>query len=423
MEYEIKKGAKSTVEITVTVEEERLKEFRKKACDEISRDVKVKGFRPGHVPMHVLEQHIDAKYIEAHTEELAIQKTYAEVVIKEKIQVVSRPKVKIETHSPLKYIAEAAVMPEVEVKDYKGIKVKKEEIKVTKKEIDEIMEDLKKQTTHYHDVDRAAKKGDRAEIDFEGFDKDGKSVENTKSKNHPVIIGENSLIPGFEDHIVGMKKDQEKEFDITFPKDYQQKDFQGKTLKFKIKLGRIEEAHAPEVNEEFVEKITGKKDTVKSLEDEIEKNLIARKTQENQQAQENEYIEKLLKVTKAELPEALIDEEVEFIIADMKENITMKGMEFEKFLEQAKTTMEDLRKKYRPEAERRIKIRLALQYIIKEEDIKATDAEIEKEFAAVKANYPQEHQEKVEGDFIKGELRSQLYNKIALGKLFEKVLG
>lgn len=422
MQYELKKLPKSEIELKVTVSEDEMREYHKKASDEISKDVKVKGFRPGHVPPHILEEYIDKKYIEARAQEIAVQKSYTEAVIKEKLPVVSRPKVHIESDSPLTYTAKVAVLPEVEIKDYKSIKVKKEEAKVTDKEIDAVIEDMKKYGTTYKEVDRAAEKGDRVEVDFEGFDKDGVAVPNTKSQNHPVIIGAGTLVPGFEDELVGLKKGEKKEFEITFPKDYAKESFRGKNLKFKVEIKMVEEATVPEFNEALIEKMTGKKQSIEEFKTEIKGNILARKTEEAKQKQENEYIEQLLKKAKVELPESLIDEEVEYILLDMKDDIQARGVEFAKFLEQAKVTEDDLRKKYRPEGEKRIKIRLSLQYLIKEEGIKVDDAEIQGEFEQIKAMYPPNQSDKIQKEFDSGKMKNQLTNRIALRKLFERVL-
>jgi trigger factor len=423
MDSKIKKLPKSEIEITITVPEDKMHEFRKKACDEISKEVKVKGFRPGHVPPHVLENYVEKKYIDARTEEIAIQRTYAEVVIKENIQVVSRPKVKIEKQNPLVFVATAAVLPEVEVKDYKSIKIPKKEVKVEEKDIQTVITDMKKYGTTYKDVDRAAKKEDRVEVDFEGFDENSKPVPQTKSENHPVILGGESLIPGFEDQLIGMKKHEKKEFDIKFPKDYGKKEFQSRTLKFKTHVKRIEEPTIPELNEELIEKMTGKKQKIEDFKQDIEKNIKAKKEQEAIIGRENLYIEELLKKTLIEVPEALMDEEAQFILEDIKKEVSMKGIEFDKFLEQTKTTEDDLRKKYRPEAEKRIKIRLAIQFLIKQEKITVKDEEVKAQFDKIRAQYPPAEHPKIEKEFESGGLKVQLNNKIALGKLFEKVLN
>lgn len=423
MDYTVKKLPKSEVEIKVVITPEDLQKHYEKASEDISKEVNIKGFRPGHVPKEVLEQHVDKKHIEAHAQELAVQRTYADIVVKENLQVISRPQIKIEKEDPFTYVAVVAIMPGVEVKDYKSIKIEKKEPKVTEKDIEEVLKDLQKYSTIYKDVEREAKKGDRVEVDFEGFDEGGKAVPSTKSQNHPVVLGENTLIPGFEDNLVGLKKDGKKEFDITFPKDYGKKDFQNKKLKFKVEVKRVEEPIAPELNEEFVEKVTGKKMPVADLKKDIEKNLHAKKTQEAKQERENLYIEELLKRTKSEVPDSLIHEEAHYILHEMEDEIAAKGLQFDQFLAQAKTTEEELVKKYTPEAEKRIKIRLALQHIIKEEKIEMTEAEMTAEFEKVKTFYPAKEHAKIDGDYKKGELKAQLKNRLILRKLFEKVLA
>lgn len=422
MEYTIKKLPKSEFEIKVVITKEDLEKHYQKACEDVSKEVTIKGFRPGHIPKEVLERHVGSKHIEEHAKDLAMQRTYAEIVTKENLQVISRPHVKIEKEDPFTYIAVVATLPTVEIKDHKSIKIAKKEPKVTEKDIEEVLKDLQKYSTIYKDVDRAAKKGDRVEVDFEGFDENGKEVQNVKSKNHPVIIGENALIPGFEDQLIGLKKDEKKEFDITFPKDYGKKDFQNKKLKFKVEIKRVEEAILPELNEEFAEKVTGKKQSIEEFKKEIEKNLHAKKTKETKQERENAYIEELLKKTKAEIPDSLIHEEAHYILHEMREEIAEKGIEFEKFLAQAKTTEEELIKRYTPEAEKRIKIRLALQHIIKEEKIEVTEAEMSEELENIKSHYPQKDHAKIDRDYEHGELKSQLKSRLTLRKLFAKVL-
>lgn len=422
MDYSIKKLPKSQVEITITVPESRMHEFEKKAADDISQDINVKGFRKGHVPPHILEEYVDKKYIIAHTQEIAIQKTYAEVVIKENIQVVSRPSVKIEKEEPLTYAATVAVMPELEIKDGKSIKITKKEAKVSEKELEEVFSDLKKRFTTYKETDRAAKKGDKVEVNFDGFDEKGEAVEGTSSKNHPVIIGGGSMIPGFEENIIGLKKDEEKEFKITFPKDYHKEDFQNKKMKFKIKAVRIEEAQEQELNEELVEKITGKKMKVDEFKKDVEKNVLARKEEETKQARESEYLEELLKKTTVEIPQALIDEEIEFIIDGIKEDIDKRGLEFDEFLKQSKTTIEELHKKYEKEAEKRVKTRLALRKMIEEQEVKITEKDIEDEITKIKSFYPKAEHAKIEEDLKSGDLKGQIANRLTLRKFFDKVL-
>jgi len=424
MDYKIKKLPKSLVEMTVTISEDEMPKYIKKATEEIAGDIEIKGFRKGHVPPHILEQHVDKKFIVAHAEEMAVRETYAEIATKEKLQVVTRPEVKIEKENPLTYMAIVAIMPEVSVKDHKSIKVKKEEAKVSTKDVEDVIDDLKKHNTIYRDIDRAIKKGDRAEIDFEGFDEqNGEAVPNTKSTNHPLIVGDGTLIPGFEENLVGLKKDEQKEFDIVFPEDYHKKDFQKKKMKFKIAVKRVEEAVAPELDEALIERATGHKHSVEEFKKELEKNILNKKEEEVKIKQENEYIEKVLKAMEAEIPEAMIQEEAHFMLDEIKEEVEAKGLEFKKFLEQAKTSEEDILKKYLPEAEKRVKIRLALQFLLKAEEIKVTDEDMKAEMDKIKSMYPESEYKKIEADFASGRLATQIANRLAIRKLFEKVLG
>lgn len=416
MAHEIKSLPKSEVEIKITITPDELAKYEERAIHDLGQNAKIKGFRPGKVPADVLRKHIGENAIKYHMQDLAIQKTYTDVVIKEKIAVVSRPTVKIDKDDDtgLTYVATVAVMPEVTVKDYQSIKVKKEEAKVTKKDVDAVVDDLKKYIATYKDVDRAAKKGDRAELAFEGFDKEGKSLEGTKSQHHPVILGEGSLIPGFEENVIGMKVGDKKEFDITFPDEYHNEEFKGKEVTFKIELQRLEEPEAAELNEEAIEKITGQKQKPEDFLKKIESDLQARKEQEVAQKQENEYLEELLKKTKVDLPKSLLDEEVHYIIHEVQQNVEQKGAKWDEFLAQSGMTHEDLHKKYEPEAERRLKIRLALNHLIKEEKIEVKEAEVKKELEAAQQYYK---------DANVAELEAQIKNRLALRQLFDKVLG
>lgn len=456
MKYEIKKLADSTVKLTIEVSQDEILRHKKKACENFSNDLKIPGFRPGHAPMHVVEQYIDKHHILSHTYELAVQYSYAEAVIKEKLQVVSSPKIKFISdttkdftdekdesmkNETFKFEAEVAVMPEVKIKDYKSIKVPKEEPKVEKEEIDDTVNEMQKYFTTWTDVKdagRGVKKDDRVEIDFAGFepgnadakdtkDKDAKpepkEIPNTSSKNHPVIVGENTLIAGFEDNLIGMKKGEKKEFELTFPASYHKKDFQNKKVLFKVELHRLEEGVKPEVNEEFVEKVTGKKMTVEEFKKDIEGNISKHKEEEGKQKRENTFLEELLKRTEVDLPQALIDEEIDYIIEEVKHDMSHRKIEFDKFLEQSKLTLEDLRKKYKPEAEKRIRLRLAITKVIQEEKIEITDKELNVEIEKLVNLYPKENQKKIKEELGSREEQNRMRNKLLLGKFFEKILG
>jgi len=442
MKYEIKKD-KATVTFTIEVEPTEILKHKKKACEDFSRELKIPGFRPGHAPMHIVEQTVDKNHILGHTYELAIQYAYADAVIKEKLQVVSHPKIVMKSDTTkdyaeggdangenFKFEAEVAIMPEVKLKDYKSIKVEKVEPKVEKKEIDETIEEMQKYFTTWSDVEREVAKGDRVEIDFEGFepkekDEKGerKAIPNTASKNHPVIVGEGSLVPGFEDNLIGMKKEETKEFELAFPKDYHKKDFQEKKVVFKVTVRRIEEGKKPELTEELVEKITGKKLTVEEFKADIEGNIRVHKEEQGKQERENKYLEELLKTVDVEIPEALIDEEVHFMIEDLQHDMEHRGIPFDKYLEQAKLTHQDLHKKYEAEAEKRVKLRMGITKVIELEKIEVTDDEIKAEIEKLVEYYPEDQKKKIKKDLEGKEETNRMKNKMLLKKFFDKMLG
>jgi len=449
MKYSQKKLPKSTIELEVELTPEEVNKHKAKACEEISKEVKIPGFRLGHVPAEVLEKHVDKKYILAHTYELAIQHSYAEIVVKENLQVISRPEIKVDAATPVeagatepfKFKAIVATLPEVKVKDHKSIKIPKEEVKISAKEVEETLEDMQKYFMTWKDVEREVKKGDRVELDFEGFEpspaKRGNEpaaktpkasaepaaptpIPNTASKNHPVIVGEGSLVPGFEDNILGMKKGEKKEFTLTFPDDYHSKDFQKKKVLFKVELKRIEEGVKPPFDEALVEKITGKKTKVEDFKKDVESDLKSHKEQKAKQDRENKYLEKLIEKTEVEIPDPLIEEEVDYIVEEVKHDIESRGIPFDKFLEKTKTSLEDLRKKYRAEAEKRIKLRLAISHLIKEEKIEVTDAELETEFK----NLPNFKIQAAGGQAPTPtrEDKMRLKNNMLISRLFAKLL-
>jgi trigger factor len=231
------------------------------------------------------------------------------------------------------------------------------------------------------------------------------------------------MVPGFEDQIIGMKKDEKKEFEISFPKEYHNKDFQGKKVLFKIELKRIEEGEKPELNEAMIEKITGQKLKVEEFKKDLEKNIKAQKTQKAEQDRENKYLEELLKRAEVEIPEALIEQEIDFIIEDMQKDMAQRGVPFEKFLEQTKLKLEDLREKYKKEAEKRVKIRMALTHVIEQEKAEVTDKELDEEMQKIISMYPKDQQDKIKEDLEKGNDKMQIKNKLLLRKFFAKVLG
>lgn len=424
MKVQVKKLPKSKLEIEITTTDEQWEKARKTALAKLSQEVKVDGFRQGHIPEEVIIKKIGGEQAMEHQIiDVLMPQSYSEAINQEKIAVIARPEIEVVSHKPLVYKVKVDVYPEVKLTDYTKVKVEQKKEKVTKKELDEWVENFRKQVGDHKEVSRAAKKGDKVEIDFEGFTPDGVPLENTKSKNHPIVLGENSLIPGFEDEVIGMKKAEEKEFNITFPKDYHAKTMAGKSTKFKVKLNKVQEAVLPEVNEAFVQKVTGSKKSVEEFKKEIEENLLEKKSKDAQVAQENKWLEEVGKKVTIDIPEVLINEEIEFMIDDLKMQGLQQGIPWEKHLTHLKKTEEELKKEMQKTAEQRVKLRLVAQEIIKAEKIVVTDKDVTKAVKELLSKQPPQTQAKHE-DFYKPGAKGflQLKNQMIFEKMFKQVL-
>jgi len=425
MKVTVEQLPKSEVKLTVEVPPERLEKYLTKAAEQISMHFKIPGFRAGHVPLDILKQHVSEEGIENHMLDLALPETYTEAVMKEKLQVVSRPKVEIKTKNPLVYEAVVAVYPKVEVSGYDKITIKKETPKVEEKDLQDVLDNIAKRHTTWKEVEQEAKKGNRVEIDFEGFDDGGAPLENTSSKNHPVVIGDNTLVPGFEDELVGMKKGETKKFKVTFPKEYFHKPFQGKKVEFKVTLNMVEEGTAPEWTPEFIKEVSGQDVTFEQLKKDISHNLNHDKEEAEKVRRENAFLDEIIKHTKLDIPEALIEEEIDMMMEEFKNELeTQLGVTLEQFMETNKKELKDLRSERLAEAEKRLTLRFGLQKLFEVEKIEASKEEVDKEMNRIIDLYPAKEQYKVRKEYKEGSyLIRRLENKMKMDKLFERFLG
>lgn len=418
---------KSQIKITVELTPEEWQKYREQAIRKISGEANLPGFRKGHIPEKVLIEKFGEQAIMAETIDIALPQTYMQTIQQEKVQPLAQPEVNIVKENPFTYEATLSVMPEVEVKAITKLGVKKKEIKVTKKEVDEMIEIFREQLAQKKEVDRKAKKGDTVVIDFQGFDQDGVARDGMQSKNHPIEIGSGSMIPGFEDELVGLKKDEEKSFQITFPKDYHVSNIAGKKFRFEVKVQAVEEKVLPEVNEAFVKNLTGTKKPVEELRTEIEDAIKARKANEQRQEQENALLEAVEKATKGDLPDLLIDEEVEYLIDTIKMEGLQQGITWENHLTHLKKTEDELKKDLREQAEKQVRTRLGIQGFLEKENITASKKDIEASVAARLSRLNEKDRAKQEPLFAPGnrgwvesEHRVRVHNWIA-SKLKELV--
>jgi len=417
MDIQVKKLPKSQVQISVKLTKEEREKWEKKALEKLAKSTKLDGFRAGKVPPKVVEEKIGKEGLRVEALDMALPEIYYEAVSENKLQPITQPK--LETKDPEEWELELTVdvLPEVKVGDWKKIKVKKNKIEVRKEELDEMIERLRAQMAEYKEVKRAAKEGDRLEIDFEGFI-DGKAFEGGKSKNHPIVIGKSQFVPGFEEQLVGLKVDGEKEIKITFPEDYHKEDLQDKEATFKVKVHKVEEINLPETNEEFVAKITGGKlKNLEELKKDTEEHLKKQKEHEEKQRLDNEVLSKIAELTTMEIPASMIKEEVSYMKQDFEQHLAQYGLSLEKYLVGQKKKLEDLEKDWEKEADKRVKMRMGMQQIAEDEKLEPLPAEVEERAQKLKPDAKGEELER-----IKGRVHYAIRAEKALDRILETVL-
>lgn len=374
---ESKKTKNSEVVLKIKLSEEAKKSYYNKAAKEISQSINVDGFRKGKVPTNMVEEKVGKPTILAHALDLALPDTYSAAVKQEKVEPIAMPKVEVDSLETMEFTATCAVMPEVTLKDLDKIKIEIKDSKVTKKEVDQEIENTMKRFTDWKEVKRAAKKEDRAEIDFSGFDKDGNPIPNTESKNYPLVIGTGVFIPGFEENVEGMKLGEEKSFEVTFPKDYHAENLKNAKVTFKVKVNKIEEPETPKLDANFLKDKLKKEQTVAEYTKEVKENLVKQKEHKLVHEAENQVFEKLIKESTINLSDILVDEELKILKGEIEQDLKKRGQDFATFEADLKTredkTFAEL---YRDKALERVKLRFIVDHIIKTKKLEVSEKDI-----------------------------------------------
>ena len=404
MNIELQKLAKSEVKLTIELTEADMQKHEHEATEELQHHVTVPGFRKGHVPAEVLKDHVGEQAFLAQVLDSAIGASYEEAVRSKELRPVAYPKIQILSDKPLKYEAIVALRPEVGFKkDPKNLVLKRKEVEVNEKDVKEVIENFLERFKNWKDVTRTAKKGDRVEIDFDGFDEEGVALEGTSSKNHPVILGSNSLIPGFEDEVEGMEIGQEKDFWITFPKDYHKDSFQNKKVKFHIKLNRVEESEAREADDSWAQEVSGEPNkTLEEMKKDIHSELLVQKEVQEDSRLENEFLKELAEHVEAEVPDALVEREIDLMVERVKEDVEKRKENWDEYQENLKKEGKDLREELRKTAAEQVLVRLGLEKLFELENPEVSEEEVEAEVEKILGRYPEQFREMLRGRYAPG---------------------
>lgn len=422
MNVKVDKQENSKVVLEFTMDKETFEKELDKAFHKNAKYFKVPGFRNGKVPRNVVEKVYGEGVLYETVIEDNVDDEYRKAVEDNKLEVVSKPELDVKQigkGKDLIYTVTLFVKPEATVKKYKGLEVKKIDSKVSKKEVDAAIESDRQKNARVVSVDdRDLQKDDISTIDFEGF-VDGVAFEGGKAENFELTIGSGQFIPGFEDQLIGMKIGEEKEINVTFPKEYHAENLAGKPAMFKVKLISIKSKILPELDDEFAKDVS-EFETLADYRKDVEKKVKKQKEESAKNQKEIAVIDKLVENTEVVIPESMIDDEVKSMSNQFASNLAYQGLDLKTYCMYMNTTEEEFKKNLRPEAEKNVKLKLALDAIEKLEDIKVEAKEIDEKIDELKKQYGSEN---TNDDLNKNEnVRHYMEEKIKQDKLMKIIV-
>ena len=418
MECKVEKTKNANeVKLNVTIEAEKFDEAIKKVYFKSAKYFNIPGFRKGKAPMNIVEKYYGKEifYEDAFNE--VVPEELEKAVEENKLEVVSRPDIditQIGKGQDLIFTAVFQTKPEAELGKYKGVEIKKIEYKVTDEDVEHELGHMQEHNSRLISVDdRPVESGDIANINFEGF-VDGVAFEGGKAENHDLEIGSNTFIPGFEDQVIGMKIDEEKDIKVKFPDEYFSKDLAGKEATFKVKVNEIKRKELPELDDEFAKDVS-EFDTLKELKDSIKEKQQKQNDEKAKYETQEAVIKAVCENVKVDIPSGMIETETENMLKEMEQRLAYQGLKLEQYLQMMGKTREDMQKEYEPQAKEAIKSRLALEAVIKAEKIEVADIDVDEKIKEMAKNYGKENDE----EFLKNE---NVRNYIKQGLESEKAI-
>lgn len=424
MDINVEPQPKSTVKVTVTITPAEMSEYFEQAARQLAPQVNVPGFRRGKVPRSVLAKQIGPGYLAHQALEVAVTDSYYQAVKKHNLQPIASPTTDIPHDDAslekdgLTYTAVVPVMPEVDLGDYQNVKITPTASDFKADIVKETLEQLRRSRAENKAVDRPAAKGDRVEIDYVGTLK-GNEFEGGKSENHPLVLGEDNFIPGFADQILGMHQGAVKKFKIKFPKDYHEPTLANQKVEFTVTLRTVEEVVLPDLTDEFAKQFGA--DSMKDLQKRLEENLRQEKENEARRATEMQVMDAVLDTATVEVPEILIEEELEKMVGEFRQGVEQQGLPYDKYLEHIGKSEDDIKAESSDEAAKRAKLSLVLNKIQATEKITASPKEVQAEIdAQLKVSPDQETTDRIQGEEFRRYVTRIVGNRTTLQKLVKR---
>ena len=405
----VEKLEKSRVALEIAVGAEEFEAAVAKAYQKMRSKISVPGFRPGKAPRKMIEKLYGPEVFYSDAVDAAFPEAYEQAVVSEQLNTIGYPEVEMVgdvTKDGFTFKATVAVYPEVKLGEYKGISVPKDEVKVTADDVTERLNDMAERNARLVSVEREAKLGDTAVIDFEGF-LNGKPFAGGKGEGHELELGSGSFVPGFEDQVIGMKAGEEKDIDITFPEDYA-KDLAGKAVVFHVKCNEVKFKELPELDDDFAKDVS-EFDTIKDLRADVKKQIETERQQSVDIAYENALIEKVADSVEADIPEILIEEQCKRFLDEFKNRLAAQGIPYDQYAKMTNMDEAKFMEDGREPAIKQVKMDLAIAKIIEEEKLEATAEEIEAEYKRIAESYGMET-EMVKKYLSEGDVRASVLN-------------
>ena len=423
MSLQVEKLENNTAKLTIEVPAEEVEKAIESAYQKSKSKFSIPGFRKGKVPRKMIEKMYGVGVFYEDAVNSMIPGAYADAATESELEIVAQPEidiVQIEAGKPFIFTAEVVLKPEVELGKYKGIEVEAKDTTVTDEEVDAELAKVQEQNSRLVAADdKEVENGDQVTIDFEGF-VDGVAFEGGKGEDYPLTIGSHSFIDNFEEQIIGMNIGDEKEINVTFPEEYHAEELKGKPAMFKVKVKEIKEKVLPELDDDFAQDVSDF-DTLAEYKEDLKKNITVRKENEAKAKKEDEAIAKIIETSKMDIPEAMINTQVNRMLEDFAQRLQSQGLSVEQYFQYTGVTAEKIIEDMKPQAVKNIQSRLVLEAIVKAENIEVSDEEFEAELNKMAEQYKMEI-EKIK-EFM-GEYESkQIREDIAIQKAVDVIVN
>lgn len=424
MSLQVEKLEKNMAKLTIEVPAEEFDAAIKNAYNKNKNKFSIPGFRKGKAPLAMLEKMYGAGIFYEDAANEVIDASYPKAAEESKEEIVSTPEIKvtqIEKGKAFIYEATVALKPEVTLGEYKGVEVKKAEAVVTDEDVENELTAARKKNGRLVDVeDGAIEDGDNTIIDFTGYI-DGKTFDGGAGTDYPLVIGSHSFIEGFEDQLIGKKKGETCDVNVTFPAEYHADELAGKPAKFVVTIKEVKRNELPELNDEFASEVSDF-DTLDEYKADIRKKLQEKKEQDAKVENENHVIEKVVENAQMELPQPMVDTQAREMVENYARRLQSQGLNINDYMKYTGMTPEKLMEQMRPEAEKRIKTRLVLEKVVEAENVQVSDEKLDEQINEIAASYKLEGAKLKEmmGEREKEQIREDLKVQAAIDLLVEQ---